>query len=119
MPYKKTKEGRRRHAAYMRGWYQNHKVQHLKAVRRSKVARKARLAAIVRALKERPCLDCQQTYPVPVMEFDHRSEKWKPVPALIAGSYSLVKIMREIERCDVVCANCHRLRTWRRNQQNG
>jgi NAD-dependent dihydropyrimidine dehydrogenase PreA subunit len=57
------------------------------------------------------CMDCGETYPHYVLDFDHRdpSDKKKCVSQML--SYSLKTIIKEIEKCDLVCANCHRIRT--------
>jgi hypothetical protein len=48
------------------------------------------------------------------MEFDHvRGEKLGNV-ANMARHCSIAKIDAEIAKCDLVCANCHRERTWSR-----
>jgi hypothetical protein len=49
------------------------------------------------------------------MEFDHRdaSAKTQGVTRMV-GRASLQRIMDEVAKCDVVCANCHRMRTFRR-----
>ena len=62
-------------------------------------------------LRTHPCLDCGERDPI-VLEFDHRdpSQKAAHVSDLIKGN-SLAVISLEIEKCDVVCANCHRKRT--------
>lgn len=51
------------------------------------------------------------------LDFDHRpgADKVDNVSAM-AGRASWKRMMEEIDKCDVVCANCHRRRTW--NQQN-
>jgi len=64
-------------------------------------------------LREHPCADCAETDPV-VLDFDHLpgSEKRFDVGRAVSGSTrSWASILREIEKCDVVCANCHRRRT--------
>ena len=62
-----------------------------------------------------PCSDCHKQYPHFVMEFDHVPERGKKTidisKALCLG-WALARILKEIEKCDVVCANCHRLRTF-------
>jgi hypothetical protein len=66
-----------------------------------------------------PCADCSKTYPWYVMDYDHvRGEK--KFNLSIAGSkmFSLEKIDAEIDKCDVVCSNCHRIRTFERGQGN-
>lgn len=78
---------------------------------------KARLALteFIRAAKSRPCADCKQSFPFPVMEFDHLpgvDKKFNISKAVTGGSKSLLLI--EIDKCEVVCANCHRMRTWNR-----
>ena len=67
---------------------------------------------IVNSLKEVPCADCGKRYPCYVMDFDHknRNDKLSDIPH--AMSWSLEKIRKEISKCDVVCANCHRIRTY-------
>jgi hypothetical protein len=53
------------------------------------------------------------------MDFDHRdpSTKRKQVTAMIA-SHGWTSIMAEVDKCDIVCANCHRLRTFNRRSSS-
>lgn len=66
----------------------------------------------VRAVKASPCADCGQSYPYYVMDLDHREpdKKYKGVASMMRFPTSLV--IAEVAKCDVVCANCHRERTW-------
>lgn len=77
---------------------------------------KARNAEIVKAAKDKPCMDCGKSYPHYVMDLDHREgeEKMGCVGTLCHKGVSLARLKAEIAKCDVVCANCHRLRTWQR-----
>jgi hypothetical protein len=60
-------------------------------------------------LKAHPCVDCGERNPV-VLEFDHLSSKKNMISALVRwGSESRLKA--EIEKCEVRCANCHRIKT--------
>jgi len=63
-------------------------------------------------LLEHPCVDCGETDPI-VLEFDHQEEHRKDalISDLIGGAAGLDRIRREIDKCDVRCANCHRRRT--------
>ena len=49
------------------------------------------------------------------MEFDHRdpATKVRSVTQMI-GNASIDRILAEVDKCDVVCSNCHRTRTYRR-----
>ena len=73
-------------------------------------------------LKEHPCVDCNEGDPI-VLEFDHRDPEIKDGEVTKLLSYaSWERILVEIDKCDVVCSNCHRKRTarqfgWRRWQQ--
>jgi hypothetical protein len=60
---------------------------------------------------EHPCIGCGEKDPV-VLDFDHRDgvEKEAAISRLI-GSKKYEAAKREIEKCDVRCANCHRRRT--------
>lgn len=59
-----------------------------------------------------PCVDCGEDDPV-VLEFDHVNEqKSFNIGRAVSGSHrSWAKILAEIEKCEVRCANCHRKRT--------
>lgn len=58
------------------------------------------------------CIDCGEDDPL-VLDFDHRnpSEKVCAISQLVHKSCSMKKLMHEVEKCDVRCANCHRKRT--------
>ena len=59
-----------------------------------------------------PCIDCGNENLI-VLEFDHREpeKKHKGICEMLASGYSWDKILKEIEKCDVRCANCHRIKT--------
>lgn len=75
-----------------------------------------RIWSQVRPLKEVPCADCGQSYPHYVMDFDHRPDEVKSFGIASARrmSKTLEEILAEVQKCDVVCANCHRERTFQR-----
>jgi hypothetical protein len=68
-------------------------------------------------LRSVPCQDCQQRYSPYSMEFDHRdpATKSQRVMAMV-GRSGMQRILAEVAKCDVVCANCHRMRTYRRRE---
>ena len=62
--------------------------------------------------KDVPCVDCGNRYPPYVMDFDHRNPATKSDDiATIINKLSWNKLYEEIAKCDVVCSNCHRIRT--------
>jgi hypothetical protein len=69
--------------------------------------------AAISKLKDHPCSDCGGRFPSVCMDFDHRdpSEKKQNVGSM-ATTYNLQTILDEIAKCDLVCANCHRIRTF-------
>jgi hypothetical protein len=72
-------------------------------------------ARLLDALRDRPCADCGLRFPPAAMDFDHRepAEKRSGVTRMI-GRAGTTRILEEAAKCDIVCANCHRLRTFRR-----
>ncbi|OGM11668.1 hypothetical protein A2V80_02715 [Candidatus Woesebacteria bacterium RBG_16_39_8b] len=65
-------------------------------------------------IKSQPCKDCSNLYPYFVMDFDHRDRKSKVDSPARLRSYSFKKFMDEIKKCDIVCSNCHRIRTFKK-----
>lgn len=64
-----------------------------------------------RALKERPCEDCGGAFPHKAMHWHHLDPKLKTasVSAMIS-TRNREEIQKEIEKCVLLCANCHALR---------
>lgn len=88
-------------------WYQNNSERHIENVAK----RKEEVRAWIREQKSVPCMDCGVRYPYYVMDFDHvEGEKEFGVSAA-ANSYGANQIREEIAKCEVVCSNCHRIRT--------
>lgn len=67
-------------------------------------------------LKRAGCADCGGVFPPCAMDFDHvRGTKWRGVGEIVCRNP--VKVLEEIAKCDVVCANCHRVRTMKRRRR--
>lgn len=82
---------------------------------------KARVAKLktrdfVKELKHmKPCSDCNVAYPYYVMQFDHTgTDKCDNVSLMANQGYSKKRILAEIAKCDLVCANCHAIRSYGR-----
>lgn len=69
------------------------------------------------SLKEKPCADCTVSYPYYVMDFDHKEEKQFNISSSKNKKLeNRSKLLGEISKCDLVCANCHRVRTQKRRK---
>ncbi len=97
--------------------YQNNKQDYLDRAH----TRNARVNAENRQrlyayLSEHPCVDCGET-DVRVLEFDHvRGNKSADIARLLNNAVSWPTIEAEITKCEVRCANCHRLKTLERGK---
>jgi hypothetical protein len=69
--------------------------------------------AWVRYLKEsNPCTDCGRYYPYYIMEFDHLRDKRYSISTMMC--HSAENIQKEIDKCELVCGNCHAIREYNR-----
>ena len=69
----------------------------------------------------KPCTDCQQQFPLVCMEFDHLPGTTKKFNICWEfKKFTIQQLKEEIAKCEVVCANCHKIRTAeRRNRCRG
>lgn len=95
-------------AAYEKERYHNGDKE--RKVRNKKKAHEDNTEFIWNYLSSHPCVDCGNSDPL-VLEFDHRDGVIKLRNVCEMYHYSLTKIIEEIEKCEVRCANCHRKRT--------
>lgn len=62
------------------------------------------------------CLDCQQSFPNCCYDFHHLDPTKKDLSlAHLVGSRSWERILVELEKCVMLCSNCHRVRHWKEN----
>ena len=94
---------------YSKAHYEANKERRIANVR----AAKERLYAEIVSIKEAsPCMDCNKKYPACVMDFDHRDPTMKIADVgTMIQKCNRPKLFEEIAKCDLVCSNCHRLRT--------
>lgn len=96
---------------YKRDWYLRNRdkvLENQKAVNKS--LREAKRSYIREIKDSTPCADCGVSYPYYVMDFDHLRDKSMNI-AEMWQSCSWKAIKEEIAKCEIVCSNCHRIRT--------
>jgi len=99
----------------LREWRRRNPARIRPQQKASNLARKAAMRAFVNEQKSKPCMDCGGTFPPVCMDFDHRDPALKVREiSMFTGGWEALKA--EIAKCDLVCANCHRIRTSERKQ---
>jgi hypothetical protein len=96
-------------------WYERNKESHAVNVRaNTKNAKQAAREFVYQYLLTNPCVGLdgsgcpyKETDPA-VLEFHHVGEKDKEIGRMIGQGYGVEAIAREISRCEVLFANCHR-----------
>ncbi len=97
-------------------WYHEHKEENREAKnQRTMDARNRARQYVLDYLSTHPCVECGESDPV-VLEFDHLDNKDRAISEMIRDGVPLDKLEREMTKCQVLCANCHRRKT---NQEKG
>lgn len=78
-------------------------------IEKAKVWRESEKIRFYQWLGDRSCVDCGNG-DFRVLEFDHLGDKDYTIATKI-GTVRLETLLLEIDKCDIVCANCHRIRT--------
>ena len=94
--------------------YEQHRARELERVGRNQQGRRRRNAELLLTyLAAHACVDCGERDPV-ILEFDHLRDKRADVTALANHGLPWATLADEIAKCEVRCANCHRIRTGQR-----
>jgi len=101
MPYKKKEE----RLACRRRWYAKNKSSEKAHVKR----RKGEIRIWFQKYKEfLKCSICGENHPATI-DFHHKiGKKENGISKMVADGYSIDRIEKELEKCAVLCANCHR-----------
>ncbi len=108
MPFKDKEKARTRNAEYQHKWYQDNKTKHKGRVRRRMLRNRIWVYAYK---KKQACIKCGSAHPA-VLDFHHRFDEDKEFNISMCRNFSLARIKAEIAKCDVLCANCHRILHW-------
>jgi hypothetical protein len=93
---------------YVDQWYKDNLERKLAYARNAYDQGNERL----RKIKRKPCHDCGNVFPAYTMQFDHNRDKLFNLSKAQTKKWELV--LKEIEKCEIVCANCHSIRTHKR-----
>lgn len=102
---------------YIKAHYQRNKTYYVKkASKRNTEIRNKVLDYLGSYLSTHPCIDCGET-DLLVLELDHKDRQVKDdsISQMIRRSVSFEVFVRELKKCDVRCANCHRRKTEKEN----
>jgi len=102
MPFKDPKARR----AYRRGWYKVNAKSAVEIVKERKLEIKTWFRDYKKDFK---CSKCFESHPATI-EFHHKdkSKKENTIAYFVANGYATKRILAEIEKCEVLCSNCHR-----------
>ena len=111
MAYKDAKD---QAAAAKRHYEANKQKIKDRSKKRNREQRKRNKAYVQFVKSLNSCIDCGESNPV-LLEFDHiRGEKKSNISDMSNQSYSIQTIQKEIDKCEVRCAYCHRAVTYKR-----
>lgn len=103
-------------SSYCKAHYTHNKTKHnSRRYKTKKTKRKAFREFLDEIKSSSPCKDCGVQYIPFVMQFDHvigvkkfNISEWSQVDV------NKEDLLNEIRKCDLVCSNCHAIRTWNR-----
>lgn len=101
-------------AEYHRDWYQKNK----ESVSLRKGRRNKKWSVFLRHISDEiklilGCTKCGYAQHPRALDFHHRDRNNKSfeVSTAVGQCFGLIKFLKEISKCDVLCANCHRIET--------
>lgn len=83
---------------------------------RSQKKRTEMRAVLAKIKEDSGCVDCKVKYPYYVLEFDHTEDNKEGNISWMVTFSSMEEILNEVKKCEVVCANCHKKRTYSRKE---
>ena len=102
------------HRKYLKAHYKLNKAKYKsKAQNNQKKYYIANRNKILQYLSDKRCIDCGIDN-ILVLEFDHVSSNKSDNVCSMLRSFSWLSILSEINKCDIVCSNCHQIRTHKR-----
>ena len=111
MPYKNLEEKKKYQKKYQKEWYERNKEKRKKQVRAyNKIYIQKSLEYVNQYKKDKKCCECHEDHPI-CLDFHHvGDDKEIEISRAIRQGWCLKKIQVEIDKCVIICSNCHRKR---------
>lgn len=101
---------------YIKSWKEKNEEYRLRETARKKNKLAQLRVLYVEFMSDKYCVDCGNS-DIRVLQHDHvRGEKVMGVAAMVNRLWSWDAILKEIEKCEVRCANCHLIKTGERGK---
>jgi hypothetical protein len=115
MPYKDKTLGKEKAREFNKNWYQANKDSIKARIKR----RKSELSLWLKEIKGSLCCsNCRENH-IACLEFHHvnPSEKDLVLARVVANGWSKERIQKELNKCIVLCSNCHRKLHYKENRE--
>lgn len=100
------------HAIYRKEYYQKNKDKRQKQVYKRREKIREWFNSYKKKLK---CNRCGFDH-IAALDFHHKDDnKEYNISEIVSGGYSKETILKEIEKCEVLCRNCHAIEHWKYN----
>ncbi len=116
----RIQENKRRHSEknpeYQRNWWEKNPEKRKEYYQKQAHGKNRILHYLIEKYEGTPCMDCDGVFNWCAMDFDHRPGEVKVSTIAHFGWYkaapkSIARVEKEIAKCDLICSNCHRVRT--------
>ena len=102
------------HSLYRHNHYIENREKYLIKARKWNAGQKVILRKfIVDYLLKNHCVDCGET-DIRTLDFDHEQKKTMGISQMVRNCHSVSSLEKEIVKCKIRCANCHRIKTFTR-----
>jgi len=105
MPFKDPEIRKKYNKKYRKMWYEKNKENRKKQIKSRKISIKDHLKKYKEENKCEVCLEDHYS----ALDFHHVGTKKYLVSKMANDGYSINSIMKEVEKCKLLCANCHRI----------
>lgn len=98
---------------YQAKWISDNRERHRERVRKSlSIKRKNNTILYLSLFEKKSCIDCGESR-IPTLDFDHIDPSTKKfnISQGFRLNYSWEDILEEVDKCEIRCANCHRIKT--------
>ena len=112
MAFKNKEQKKKYQMEYQRGWYQRHKEKILEMRKQRRIEIRDWFRRYKSTLR---CIDCGENHPA-CLQFHHKNrveKNFRLAYVATSGSRAIKTLLKEIDKCEVLCGNCHAKRHWR------